>query len=108
MNKLYYSPQALGDLDEIRTYIHTDLANPAAAKKTVSGILDTVEKLRVFPELGPNLSSITDVESEYRYLVCGKYLAFYHVTGGEVYIDRVLYGKRDYIRILFGDKDETD
>ena len=36
------------------------------------------------------------------------YLALRHgthceVNGGEVYIDRVLYGRRDYLRILFCD-----
>ena len=47
------------------------------------------------------MSSIAEVESDYRVLVTGSYLTFYRVRGNEVYIDRVLYGRRDYLRILF-------
>jgi addiction module RelE/StbE family toxin len=103
MNKLYYSPLALSDLDDIWRYIHNELQSPAAALKTVSSVLDTVEKLRDFSELGPKLSSITYIDSDYRYLVCGKYITFYRVSGDDVYIDRILYGRRDYLRILFGE-----
>ena len=37
----------------------------------------------------------------YRYLVCGSYMAFYHVHNEEVIVDRILYGRRDYLSILF-------
>ena len=35
---------------------------------------------------------------------------FYRIYGKDVYIDRVLYGRRDYMRILFGgaQTDEID
>jgi plasmid stabilization system protein ParE len=56
--------------------------------------------------MGPSLSSITEVESDYRFLVCGNYLTFYRVKGKDVYIDRILYGRRDYLRILFGGPSE--
>lgn len=105
MNKLHYSLEALSDLDEILVYIRDELQNPAAAQNTVSRILDTIEKLWDFSNLGAvlSLSSITGVDSDYRYLVCGNYLAFYRVVGSNIYIDRILYGKRDYLRILFPD-----
>ncbi len=101
MNKLLYSPEALNDLDEIWAYINNELKNPAAAQKFVSDTLDTIERLRDFPEIGPRLSSITEFESDYRFLVCGKYIVFYRVIGLDVYIDRVLYGSRNYMSILF-------
>ena len=42
--------------------------------------------------------------------VTGSYLTFYRVLDNDVYVDRVLYGRRDYLRILFGDvqDDETN
>ena len=76
------------------------MQNPESASNTVDGIMDTVDKLNDFPEMGPPLSSITDIESAFRFLVCGNYIAFYHLNGEIVSIDRVLYGKRDYIRVL--------
>ena len=30
-------------------------------------------------------------------------ISFYRAYGSEVYIDRILYARRDYMRILFGD-----
>ena len=40
----------------------------------------------------------------YRYLVCGSYMVFYHIHIEEVMVDRILYGRRDYLSILFGEE----
>lgn len=102
MNKISYSPEALNDLDDIWAYISNELKNPNAAQNTINSILDNIEILREFSGIGALLSSVTDIESDYRFLVCGNYLAFYRTTNKDVYIDRILYGKRNYISILFG------
>ena len=101
MNILHYSPESLSDLDEIWKYIFEDLQNPSAAQNTVDGILNSIKKLQDFSEMGPPLSSVTEVESDYRFLVCGNYLTFYRVKGKNVHIDRILYGRRDYLHVLF-------
>jgi plasmid stabilization system protein ParE len=44
----------------------------------------------------------------YRYVVCGSYLIFYHTADYAVHIDRVLYGRRDYMAILFSDQLEEE
>ncbi len=84
MNRLHYSPEALNDLDEIWTYISEELHNPAAALNTVEYILNAIDNLRKFSEMGPPLNLITGIESNYRFLVCGKYIAFYRVDKVEV------------------------
>ncbi|MGI6404034.1 MAG: type II toxin-antitoxin system RelE/ParE family toxin [Oscillospiraceae bacterium] len=101
--RLRYSNQSRRDLDEIWDYIATELQNPPAAVRIVNAIMDSVDQLIDFAEMGAPLSSIANVESDYRFLVHGNYLTFYRVQGDEVYVDRVLYGRRDYLRILFGD-----
>ena len=35
-------------------------------------------------------------------------MVFYRVNGADVFIDRVLYGRRDYLRILLGDTPMED
>jgi toxin ParE1/3/4 len=90
----------------IWAYIYEDLQNPTAAQNTLDGILNTIEKLQEFSEMGPPLSSIIEVESDYRFLVCGNYLGFYRVMDAQVNIDRILYGRRDYLRVLFGNPSE--
>ena len=70
--------------------------------------MDTVDKLESFSEIGALLSSVTDIESDYRFLTSGNNMIFYRVNGHDVYIDRVLYGRRDYLRILFPDLPQND
>ncbi|SDX51513.1 type II toxin-antitoxin system RelE/ParE family toxin [Eubacterium barkeri] len=109
-HNLHYATQSRRDLDEIWNYIENELQNPSAAKRTVDHILDDVDQLADFAEIGAPLSSIASVKSDYRFLVTGNYLTFYRVYGSEVYVDRVLYGRRDYLRILFDDvlEEETN
>ncbi len=106
-NNIYYSVEARRDLDDIWDYIEADLCNPSAAARCVNRIMDAVNQLESFSGLGSPLSSITDTDTDYRCLVTGNYLTFYRVFGNDVYVDRILYGRRDYLRILFGDMIET-
>lgn len=102
-NNIQYSPEALKDLDDIWDYIFSELCNPDAADHTINAILDTADQLETFSNIGTLLSAITEIESDYRFLVSGNYLIFYRSYSHEVYIDRILYSKRDYLRILFPD-----
>lgn len=108
MNELYLSPEAQTDLEEIKAYIADELENPSAALATVNRITKTLRILRTHAFAGAPLSTVTDVESDYRFLVSGNYLAFYRAYGNTVYVDRVLYGRRDYLRTLFGDMETTE
>ena len=100
-NKIYIAPEARRDLNEIYDYIMFDLSNPAAAIGIIDQIMDTIDRLVDFPYLGALLSSIANIESNYRYLTVGNYMAFYRVMGENIFVDRILYGRRDYLRILF-------
>ena len=106
MNNLHLSEEAQNDLIEIKTYIEEELLNPSAALATVSRITKSLRMLQTYAEIGTPLSSIMDIESDYRFIVSGNYISFYRVYGSEVYIDRILYARRDYMRILF--EDSTD
>ena len=108
MAEITYSNSAVTDLEQIGDYIGTTLKSPIAALNTVNKIQDSLDRLAEFPMLGAALSSITETDSDYRFLVCGKYLVFYRVLADNVYIDRVLYGKRDYLSILFRNLPQTD
>lgn len=102
-HKILYSKESRRDLDEIWDYIASELQNPIAAERIVNSIMDAVNQLADFAETGAPLTSVADIESDYRFLVTGNYLTFYRVYENEVFVDRVLYGRRDYMRILFGD-----
>ena len=106
MNKIVLSPEARNDLAEIREYIEHELESPDAALKTIAGITKRLRELEKHGKLGARLSAVTDVESEYRFLVCGNYRAFYRYENNMVYVDRILYGRRDYMRVLFSEDEE--
>lgn len=110
MNNLHLSKEVQSDLAKIKAYITEELENPDAALATVSGITKKIRVLKNQAYVGTPLSSVADTESDYRFLVSGNYLVFYRAYGKDVYIDRVLYGRRDYMRILSGgaQTNETD
>ena len=65
--------------------------------------MDTIDGLESFSGIGAPLSSVTDIESDHRFLTSGDHIVFYRVNGQDVFIDRVLYSRRDHLRILFPD-----
>lgn len=101
MAKIVFTPQAKSDLTEIGDYIACQLRNKAAARNVVSQIRKTVIELQRFPEMGTPLpyNNVT-----YRYLVSGSYMVFYHLVDSNPCIDRILYGRRDYLALLFSDE----
>ncbi len=90
-------------MDDIWSYIALELQNQESAEKTLNRIMDTVDQLELFAECGEVVTAVSEVYREERFLVSGNYLVFYHVLEKDVFIDRVLYGGRDYLKILFED-----
>ena len=107
-NNTHYSIEARRDLEDIWDYIESDLGNPGAAKRMVNRIMDDVDRLEAFSGLGAPLSSIIDSDTDYRYLVTGNYMTFYRVYGTDIYVDRILYARRDYLRVLFSNEIEPE
>ena len=108
-NKIHYSPESRRDLDDIWDYIVLEPQNRSAAERVIDLIMNAVDPLKNFAEMGTPLSSIADAGTDYRFLVSGNYMVVYRVQGNDVYIDRVLYGRSDYMSVLFKDllREET-
>ncbi|GHU64407.1 hypothetical protein AGMMS49983_10060 [Clostridia bacterium] len=111
MTKILYAPEAADDLIGIRDYIRDELKNPTAAENVLTRITQSIRNLETSPEIGTPLSKNIRIDTDYRYLVSGNYITFYRYANSVCYIDRVLYGKRDYLAILFSEQidleDET-
>ena len=127
MPELVVSSLARADMREIGDYISRELRSPDAALRMIRRFQKAMLPLRDFPEMGsplltagkqgapyrfPEMGSPLLTAGKqgapYRYLVCGSYLIFYHIGPEAVHIDRVLYGRRDYMALLFGDKLEEE
>lgn len=100
------SPLAINDVQEIMTYIAED--NPTAAEEVGNTLYSKIEELARFPKMGSLLSSKTHVRTDYRFLVCGRYLVFYKIEGDFISVYRILNGVRDYLSVLFSDELSED
>ena len=100
-NKIIFAPEALQDLNDIGDYISEELSSPQAAKKLLSEILSSIELLGANPLMGASISALTNIVSDYRYLVVKNYLVLYRVSNSLIYIDRILYSRRNYLSVLF-------
>lgn len=108
MADISFSPEAIADVQKTKAYITDELCSEQAALNTVAKIMDRIHQLADFPEMGAPLSSIVDFATSYRFLVCGNYTAFYRFENQTVHIVRVLYSRRDFMRILFGEPNENE
>ena len=99
-SKVFYSPLSQRDLDEIYDYIAVELANPTSAAEIVTDILDAADGLGSFPAIGGIVRDLPFLTCEYRFLPVRNYIVFYRITGANVFVDRILYKKRDYARLL--------
>ncbi|MCD1261130.1 type II toxin-antitoxin system RelE/ParE family toxin [Paenibacillus athensensis] len=104
-SKITYSPAAVDDFDEIFSYISAN--DISAADKQLQKLDHHLSKLAEFPEMGSVLSEddYTLVQRGYRFIVVSPYLIFYRIIRSNVIIHRILHGRRDYLRELFGSYD---
>lgn len=108
MAEVEISPIARADMREIGDYISRELHNPTAALRLMQRFRKAIRSLGEFPKMGAPLLSAGRQDAPYRTLVCGSYMIFYHLSSDTVLIDRVLYGRRDYLALLFGDRLEEE
>ena len=101
MANVHLSPAAQADLAEIRRYIAEELQNPIAAERTVRRIFKSLRLLERFPFSGTPLQA-AGADTGYRSVISGNYRSFYRCDEKDVYVIRILYRRRDFMRILFG------
>ena len=101
--KISYSRLFVKDINEIADYIQNVLCNPASAKKLKISFFSEVKRLAESPYLGEALPPGFRIDNnDLRKLVFKNYLIIYRVTD-QIIAERVLYGRRDWLRILSAD-----
>ncbi len=80
MTKIIWSPQALHDVESIRTYIAQD--SPRVAELVVGRIIQAVERLKSFPESGRKVPERND--PQIREIIESPYRIVYRLRTGEV------------------------
>lgn len=97
---LRYTPEAIRDLQELKTYISKVLHNPQAANRITKCILQNCATLKTFPHSGTRLEVLTGQPGDLRYIATENHLVIYRVEDGHVMIARILDGRTDYLKIL--------
>lgn len=100
MAEVYLSNLAKQDLADVKQYIANELQNPEAAKKTVARIFKSLHVLEQFPLSGAPLQT-AGIQTGYRSVVSGSYRIFYRGDEDVVYVVRILYRRRNFMKILF-------
>ncbi|EOS61408.1 MULTISPECIES: type II toxin-antitoxin system RelE/ParE family toxin [unclassified Anaerotruncus] len=97
-HKVQLLTEARLQLRDIAAY-HLLNVGPQSARKITDRILDAIDKLEDFPEMGTKLPGKR--LDGYRMLVVGRYLCFYHIDGNTVYVSHIVHSSTDYIKKLF-------
>ena len=84
------------------------MSNPIAASNVIKRIIEDYSRLEIFPHMGSSLSTKVPFDTDYRFIVSGNYLVFYKADDEYVSIYRILYGRRDYLKIIFDDIELND
>ena len=101
------SSESRRDLKDIQNFISNEQESPQTALKVIEKILDKIENLLNFPDTGTLLSPKVNFPTNYRYARSASYLIFYRHENNQIFVDRIIHCKRNYIAILFsesGDK----
>ena len=97
MAEIRWTEEAANWVKEIYDYIAQD--SPSAAIKVASGIYESVQQLKSFPELGHKYKS--EPEGDIRILLYGHYRIAYLIKGEEIIeIPGVFHGAMDIDRYL--------
>jgi len=99
--KLSLAPEARRDLKNIQDYISIEKESPKTALKVIEKILDRIEKLISFPDTGTLLSPKVNFPTNYRYARASGYLIFYRHENNQIFVDRIIHSKRNYITVMF-------
>lgn len=96
--RVVYSRVAIRDLDRVRSEV-LESKSRGVTSACIDELMDKIEGKAVFPESGSPLY-YEDSFTGYYFIVFKAYLAFYRIEGDTLFVDRVLFRKSDYIRLL--------
>jgi len=99
--KIYYTQDAIDDLDVIFNYISED--NKQAALRMVDRLEAAILRLADNPRLGAVLpvEHPSIINPGYRRIVVKPYNVFYRILNNSIFIGRVLHGRQNWMQLIF-------
>lgn len=99
MGKVRYSPAAVADLRQLVREVELVSGSKRLAAGYVNALLDRVEDRAKEPEVCRHLT-FKGAPTGYCYVAYKAYVVFYRLVAGDVYADRILPARSDYLRVL--------
>ena len=97
--KLKILTAALNELSQI-AQDHLILVGPVSAEKITDYILESLERLKIFPLSGLLINDDELGRKGYRILVCKKYICVYRLIEDTVFIYHIMHGVTDYPKLF--------
>ena len=95
-----YSKDSMQDLVEIKQYIKFKLQEPEIAQKIIWKIREEINNLKNNPKRYATIDNKKIERLEIRKIIVKNYIVFYRIRGYKIQIVRVMYGRRDWIKLL--------
>lgn len=99
MYKINYSNLFIDDFAEALVYIKEVLKNVEASNNLKVSTNDKLQELKKYPHTGTRLCK-DGIETKYRYIRVNNYYVFYYINNCIIFIDRFIYAKRDFMKLL--------
>ena len=97
---IQYSKESKQDLIEIKKYIKEILQEPETSHKLITRIRKEIETLKANPEIYAIIDEDMIRNLEIRKLIIDNYIVFYRIKKDKIQIVRVMYGRRDWVKLL--------
>jgi plasmid stabilization system protein ParE len=94
-----YSKAALRDLERVWADVFEASKSIDITEQYIEDLLDKIEEKKEYPKTGTPLY-YENTFTGYYFIVFKSYLAFYRLDKDRMLIDRILFGKSDYMRTL--------
>lgn len=98
--KVEILPSVWEDLKQIEDYYILQF-DVQTALKVSDHILDTIERLEVFPDSGSATSDDWLDDQGYRMIICKKHVAIYRVIHETVYVYRIVDTQTEYTKLFY-------
>ena len=103
--KVEYAKAAIRDLNRVWSEVLEASKSYDLTTRHIDDLMDKVESKADYPQSGSPLY-YEDRFTGYYFVVFKSYIAFYRLENNVMLVDRVLYGKSDYMKYLHINLDE--
>ena len=96
-----FTDKCIEEMNEIYEYISNNLKENMAAKRLMKEVADKVLDLANAPEIYMKIGKVDKLKREYHRMVVKNYVVLYTIDfeKRKVYISRMIYGRRDYLKM---------